>query len=189
MSVFEKYLNFGYEDADPRTRDRFLMGSPIPVIAICIFYVILIKVILERFMDKRKAFDTRFVSLALNFYLFLTACYFFFKCFNWFKNYNWRCEPLDRSNSEEAVEVISPLNHSQQSQSMLSSFQIAVTIYAFFLVKLTYMLETVVFMLGKKYSLASKYHVFHHATLPILVWMTANYTPGGHAVFFGVNKV
>lgn len=65
-------------------------------------------------------------------------------------------------------------------------FQIAGHCYGFFLVKLTYMLETVVFMLGKKYSLVSKYHVFHHATLPILVWVVANFMPGGQATFFAL---
>lgn len=48
------------------------------------------------------------------------------------------------------------------------------------------MLETVVFMLGKKHVLVSKYHVFHHATLPLLVWVAVNYNPGGQAMFFGL---
>lgn len=56
--------------------------------------------------------------------------------------------------------------------------------YSFLFVKLTYMLETVVFMLGKKYTLVSKYHVTHHSTLPIFVWLGVNYFPGGHATFF-----
>lgn len=59
------------------------------------------------------------------------------------------------------------------------SFQVVDFVYDFLIVKLTYMLETVVFMFGKKYSLVSKYHVFHHATLPLLVWAPANYFPGG----------
>lgn len=46
------------------------------------------------------------------------------------------------------------------------------------------MLETVVFMLGKKNNLASKYHIFHHATIPLLVWIGVEYMPGGHATFF-----
>lgn len=58
--------------------------------------------------------------------------------------------------------------------------------YFFLLVKLTYMLETVVFMWGKKYALASKYHVFHHATLPILIWLGVNYFPGGQSTFFAL---
>lgn len=41
-------------------------------------------------------------------------------------------------------------------------------------------------MLGKKYVLVSKYHVFHHATLPILIWVVANYMPGGQATFFAL---
>lgn len=56
--------------------------------------------------------------------------------------------------------------------------------YSFLFVKLTYMLETVVFMLGKKYTLVSKYHVTHHSTLPLFVWLGVNYFPGGHATFF-----
>lgn len=48
------------------------------------------------------------------------------------------------------------------------------------------MLETVVFMLGKKHTLVSKYHVFHHATLPLLIWAPANYFPGGHITFFAL---
>lgn len=62
--------------------------------------------------------------------------------------------------------------------------QIVDTCYAFLLLKLTYTLETVVFMLGKKFVLVTKYHVFHHATLPLLIWMGVNYVPGGHATFF-----
>lgn len=58
-------------------------------------------------MEARKAFETRFVSLALNTYLLGTACYFFYMCckIGWFTKYSWRCEPIDRSNSEEALEV------------------------------------------------------------------------------------
>lgn len=99
--------NLTYENADPRTRDRFLMGNPAIVIGFCIFYFVLIKVILARYMDSRKAFETRLISLTLNTYLLCTAIYFFYKCckIGWFTKYSWRCEPLDRSYSDEALEV------------------------------------------------------------------------------------
>lgn len=64
--------------------------------------------------------------------------------------------------------------------------QIVDFVYTFLVIKLTYMLETVVFVLGKKETLVSKYHVFHHATLPLLIWAPANYFPGGHITFFGL---
>lgn len=72
----------------------------------------------------------------------------------------------------------------------LNSFQVVNHCYAFLIVKLTYMLETVVFVLGKKTVLVSRYHVFHHATLPLLIWLGVNYFPGGHVTFFAlVNSI
>lgn len=101
------WRNLTYSQADPRIRDRLLTGSPLLVILICAFYVFLIKVVLVKFMESRKAFNTRFASLFLNIYLFSTACYVFYMCckIGWFTKYSWRCEPLDTSNSEEALEV------------------------------------------------------------------------------------
>lgn len=56
-------------------------------------------------------------------------------------------------------------------------------VYALFLIKISYMLETVVFLLGKKNFLASRYHVFHHSTLPLCVWIAVRYYPGYNASF------
>lgn len=106
-SFARKWHNFTYNQGDPRTRDRFLMGSPVIVVVICVFYAILINVLLKKFMENRKPFNTRFISLGLNSYLLATAFYFFYMCckIGWFTKYSWRCEPLDRSNSEDALEV------------------------------------------------------------------------------------
>lgn len=103
----QKWNEIMYSDADPRTRDMPLMGSPLPVITICIFYAIHIKMILLKVMDSRKAFNTRLLSLSLNIYLFCVSLYFLYKSslLAWFDNYNWRCEPIDKSNSEQALEV------------------------------------------------------------------------------------
>lgn len=106
-SLSGKYQELLYNDADPRTRDKPLMGSPLLIIMISISYVVLIKVALVKFMESRKAFDMRFVSLALNLYLFSVSTFFFYKCcvLGWLTTYSWRCEPLDRSNSEIGKEV------------------------------------------------------------------------------------
>lgn len=106
-STAEKWHQLTYEQADPRTRDYPLMGSPTAVILICIFYAVLIKVILARYMEQRKAYNTRLLSLGLNIYLFSTACYFFYGAISigWFSTYSFFCEPLDRSYSDEALRV------------------------------------------------------------------------------------
>lgn len=58
--------------------------------------------------------------------------------------------------------------------------------YKFLWFKFTYYLEIVIFILRKKEKLVTPYMIFHHATFPIIVWMGANFAPGGHAVFVGV---
>lgn len=111
MAIVEKFVEKWHEamylDADPRSRDKPLMGGPLPLLTICAFYLILIKVIMKKVMDSRKAYETRLMSLALNTYLFLSSCYFFYKScvIGWFTTYNWWCQPIDRSNSPEAIEV------------------------------------------------------------------------------------
>lgn len=44
----------------------------------------------------------------LNLYYLVTALFFFckFGAFGWFGDYNWLCEPLDKSSSPKAIEVI-----------------------------------------------------------------------------------
>lgn len=93
---------------DSRTINKLFMDSPLIVIAISLIYLVVINVILPRVMANRKAFDTTNLSLALNTYLFSTACYFFYKCISigWFTSIKWSCEPIDRSDSDAANEVI-----------------------------------------------------------------------------------
>lgn len=63
-------------------------------------------------MEKKKAFDTRFLSLGLNVYLLSTAFYFAYKCIKigWFWKFDWTCTPIDKSSSQEALEVINQLS-------------------------------------------------------------------------------
>lgn len=166
LNAFRYIKFFLYETADPRVRDKLFMGNPFGVIAVCAFYLIVVKMILPRLMRNRSAFDTTQLSLILNSYLFSTACYFFYKVckFGIFTKHSWRCEPLDKSPTGVALET-------------------ALMFHELLIVKLTYMLETIIFLLGKKENLASKYHIFHHSTIPICVWLIANYVPGGHTVF------
>lgn len=57
--------------------------------------------------------------------------------------------------------------------------QVVDCVYAYLILKISYTLETVEFILGKRYHRVPLYHIAHHATLPLLVWMSTNYFPGG----------
>jgi hypothetical protein len=100
------WLSFFYDLADPRTRDRFLMGSPLLFIVVMVFYVRFVKIKLSRWMKTRKAFDVRLATIIYfsfnNFahlYLALKGAPY------WLSKYSWRCEPLDTSSSQEALDV------------------------------------------------------------------------------------
>jgi hypothetical protein len=105
-SLIMTWFSFFYDLADPRTRDRFLMGSPLLFIAVMIFYVRFVKIKLSRWMKTRKAFDVRLatiiyysVSVFVHFYITIKGAPY------WLSKYSWRCEPLDTSSSQEALEV------------------------------------------------------------------------------------
>ncbi|KAF8788971.1 Elongation of very long chain fatty acids like protein [Argiope bruennichi] len=83
----------------------------------------------------------------------------------WFTKYNWRCEPIDFSNNWEAV-------------------RIAEVCWICFLVKFYEFIDTVFFVLRKKNSQITTLHVFHHALVPITVWIGIKYGAGGYNTLF-----
>jgi elongation of very long chain fatty acids protein 7 len=165
-NFIDQWNYFTYDKADPRSREKFLMGSPLSVISISIFYLLFIK-ILTNFMLERKAINIKAFSFSLHVYFLAGNIFFFFEAGKrWLGGYNWRCEPLDRSYSTEALKEVD-------------------LIYAFFIFKLTYMMETFPYILLKNSRFNTKYISLHHSTFPVIVWLIANYSPGGHATFTG----
>lgn len=166
--ISEIWHKITYEDADPRIRDRFLMGSPLKIgaMALCQLLILLMA---EKLMKRRKeGFNLARLSLAITFYIWFANLYFFYENsrLGWLTGYNWTCEPIDRSNSKRALEIVELCHH-------------------FVLFKSTYVVELLVFILRKKDKLVSFYLYFHHLTLPMLLCMIVNYQPGGHITFTG----
>jgi hypothetical protein len=57
-------------------------------------------------MKERKAFDVRRVSIALYSFFIAANGFLFFKLSPyWLDKYSWRCEPMNSSNSKEALQV------------------------------------------------------------------------------------
>lgn len=107
-SFVQKYYEIFYLNADLRTRDKFLMGSPVGVLAICATYLVMTRNFIDfaknhpkRIIDFRKSM---FVANAV--YL-IASIYFLFKLINYmiWAHYDFRCMPLDRSMRPEVVDV------------------------------------------------------------------------------------
>ncbi|XP_070501570.1 very long chain fatty acid elongase 1-like [Chironomus tepperi] len=98
------YHELFYERADPRIRDKFLMGNPLPIVSIYAFYIIFIKYLLPRYMRDRKPIDIEKLGIALTIVLFFNSLYFtVIGSEPWLFIYNWRCEPVDMGYSELAL--------------------------------------------------------------------------------------
>lgn len=58
--------------------------------------------------------------------------------------------------------------------------------HTYFLLKFLYFAETIIFTFSGKNELVTSYIVFHHSTMPLMLWWFTNFMPGGHSLFFGV---
>lgn len=106
-SFAEKYALF-YLNADLRTRDRFLMGSPASVVIVCVTYLMMTWISLKivennptlKINHKKCIFVSNFIILISSTFVVIKII----KYMIWSK-YDFRCMPLDLSMKPEVVEV------------------------------------------------------------------------------------
>lgn len=64
---------------DPRTKDWFLMSSPLPTLSICLAYVFTVKIAGPRLMANRKPMELRNVLIAYNLFQVLFSSWLFYE--------------------------------------------------------------------------------------------------------------
>lgn len=172
IASLSQLYNLFYENADPRMRDRFLMGRPHWIILIYILYVLIITRLLPNFMKNRKPYDFHKISLYIDALLLFIACYFLIiTTYSWLILYNWRCQLIDASNAWTA--------------RMAVEFS-----WQYLMTRFIYTLHSVPFVLSKRKSSLANYLIIHHAVFPVMVWTFINFYPGGHITFGGwINSI
>ncbi|CAD5120284.1 DgyrCDS8860 [Dimorphilus gyrociliatus] len=171
MSLIEQVVNYAQSvmaKADPRTDGMLLMDSPWLSLSICILYVIFVQVIGPKLMANREPFKLKELMIVYNFAMVILSGYIFmeFGICGWFGNYSYGCQPVDYSNSPNALR-------------MLRVCQL------FHLSKYIELLDTVIFVLRKKFNQISFLHVFHHGVMPISWWFGVKFVAGGFGTFHG----
>ncbi|XP_070153889.1 very long chain fatty acid elongase 7-like [Polyergus mexicanus] len=159
-----------YDLSDPRTRDWFLIPSPIPGLSIIIGYLYFVLSWGPRYMKHRKPYQLKNILIIYNFLQIIISIWLFWEGLTgaWLNgSYNWRCEPVDFSYSPHAL-------------------RIARGVYMYFLAKLTELLDTVFFVLRKKEKQITFLHMYHHTVMPMISWGATKYYPGGHGIFIGI---
>ena len=66
-------------------------------------------------------------------------------------DYSWKCEPVDYSQNPDALRALTMA-------------------YIFYISKIIDMIDSVIFLLKKKYTHLSFLHIFHHGIMPFYTW-------------------
>ncbi|XP_053203639.1 elongation of very long chain fatty acids protein 7-like [Panonychus citri] len=167
MSLIFNSYNSIMELSDKRLADWPLMSSPLSTMTICLSYVYFVKYLGPKLMKNRPPFELRGLMIAYNFLMVLISALivYFYGVSGWLTNYSYKCQPVDYSNSPDALIM-------------------AKTSYFYYIVKYIEFCDTLFFVLRKKYDHISTLHVIHHGIMPFSVWWGVKFVPGGHATFF-----
>ncbi|KAK4875916.1 hypothetical protein RN001_012338 [Aquatica leii] len=173
MAVILKYVDdfntLMNKTGDPRTSDWFLMSSPFYTLGICLSYVYIVKVLGPKFMENRKPFQLKYVLIAYNLFQVIFSAWIFYEIgmSGWLTGrYSLRCQPVDYSNHPNSIRM----THAS---------------WWYYFSKFTEFMDTIFFILRKKFSHVTTLHVIHHGIMPMSVWFGVKFTPGGHSTFFG----
>ncbi|KAL6068563.1 hypothetical protein STEG23_000966 [Scotinomys teguina] len=152
--------------ADPRMQNYPLMGSPLLITSILLTYVYFVLSLGPRIMANRKPFQLRGFMIVYNFSLVILSLYIVYEFLmsGWLSTYTWRCDPVDFSNSPEALRMV----------------RVA---WLFMFSKVIELMDTVIFILRKKDGQVTFLHVFHHSVLPWSWWWGIKIAPGGMGSF------
>ncbi|XP_026489713.1 very long chain fatty acid elongase 7-like [Vanessa tameamea] len=157
------YLND--EITDPRTKDWPLIGSPFPGLLLLAIYLLTVLKWLPQFMEKRPAYDLRKLIAYYNAVQVFCCGYVVYQSLKlgWLNHYKLICQRVDDG----------PL-------VMEYAWKVC---YAYFVIKLVDLFDTVFFVLRKKQNQVSFLHVYHHFGMVAVAWGMVKWLPGGHYTF------
>ncbi|XP_003462570.3 very long chain fatty acid elongase 1 isoform X2 [Cavia porcellus] len=162
VNLYQEVMKY----ADPRVQSYPLMGSPLLMTSILLTYVYFVLSLGPRIMANRKPFQLRGFMIVYNFSLVALSLYIVYEFLmsGWLSTYTWRCDPVDYSNSPEALRMV----------------RVA---WLFLFSKFIELMDTVIFILRKKDGQVTFLHVFHHSVLPWSWWWGITVAPGGMGSF------
>ncbi|BFZ17105.1 hypothetical protein BsWGS_20144 [Bradybaena similaris] len=154
-----------FKNADPRVENYFMMDSPIPSLLICLAYFIFVW-LSPTIMRDRKPLEMRNLMVVYNLAMVVLSSYIFYEFLmaGWLRGYSLGCQPVDYSNSPQALRMVNAC-------------------WLFYISKFIELLDTIFFILRKKFNQVSFLHVFHHGIMPISWWFGVKLVPGGFGTF------
>ncbi|RZC41600.1 ELO domain containing protein [Asbolus verrucosus] len=146
------------------------MSSPFYTLIICLAYIYVVKILGPNLMQNRKPFQVKKTLLFYNLFQVFFSLYLFYEIgmSGWFTGeYNFRCQPVDYSNKPSALRMLHVAR-------------------MYYIAKFTEFLDTIFFVLRKKFNQVTTLHVIHHSIMPMSIWIGLKLIPGGHGSFLGL---
>ncbi|KAI5637478.1 GNS1/SUR4 family domain-containing protein [Phthorimaea operculella] len=147
--------------------DWFLIESPYLMLSIMVTYLFFVLKCGPKVMENRPAYTLRKTLLVYNAFQVIVSCYLFNVGINLIKT-NGLVENGYCSFSDE------------KRQYMILS-----ATYYYFLAKLSELMDTVFFVLRKKWNQITFLHVYHHTIMYFVTWLVLKYEPTYSLVFLG----
>ncbi|XP_008560615.1 elongation of very long chain fatty acids protein 7 [Microplitis demolitor] len=168
--VVTNYHEIVGDHKDPVVDSWFLMSSPGPVLAILATYLLFVLKVGPKMMESRPAFQLKNILILYNAFQVIFSVWLVSLAMNdQFLNsvYPSSCR---RDN-------VVP---DQRTQQLISSGA-----WWYFFAKIIELLDTVFFVLRKKYNQVSFLHVYHHTITALFSWCYLKYLPGEQGLLIG----
>ncbi|XP_058465139.1 elongation of very long chain fatty acids protein 4-like [Malaya genurostris] len=150
-----------YDLADHRTKDLPLLHNPAWIASFLVIYLLLVLHLVPKWMEDRKPFRLREISIIYDICQIIgsgTSIALYFN-YGWNWDFFWECKAPDFSND-------------------INSIGFARAAYFTYLLKLSELIETVMYALRKKNNQISFFHVYHHCYAVITASGFAKYGGG-----------
>ena len=138
-----------------------LLSSPIPTLLICMTFSYLAKVYGPFYMKNREPFKIKGLVIAYNLAMVAINLYMFvmFGQLGWWNGYSFKCQPMDRT------------------LKSLAMYQLC---YLYMLTRFLDFVDTLFFVMTKKFSHITYLHLIHHSIMPFCSYIGMRIGPSGH---------
>jgi len=169
QSVRQEFNHVLVNLRDKRSDDMMLMSSPWPTFFLCCLYYLTVRVLGPMFMKNRTAYDIKKIMMVYNITQTLLSLHIWTVAASFYLTgkYSLICQPVDYSDSKDGLAAL--------DMSWL-----------FFFSKIIDFLDSIFFVLRKKWSHLSTLHVVHHSIMPMVTWFSVKFVGGGNSAFAGM---
>ncbi|XP_035775014.1 elongation of very long chain fatty acids protein-like [Anopheles albimanus] len=168
-SMYDGYVKYFVDSADKRVVGLPLVQSVWTVPAITVVYLFFVLNVGPKLMANRKPLEIRPLILVYNLVQVIANLVTFILGLKYLHNYSFSfvCHPVLKIDNE-------------QSRTELR------LVYAYFLLKILDLADTVFFVVRKKQAHVSFLHVYHHAVMAVCASLILRYIPGGQCLVLGL---